>query len=96
MGAMLLKRVPEISAYFQSRQAKARFPVTGAVRWFTPAPANGGNDVAPLTITKFAEAGRHAVVKLDTREGHAPIDRMALSRWRFTARAISAWGITST
>ncbi|HEY5580247.1 MAG TPA: hypothetical protein VIK56_03645 [Rhodoferax sp.] len=32
MGAMLLKRVPQISAYFQSRQAKAPFPVTGAVR----------------------------------------------------------------
>jgi len=66
MGVMLLKRVPEISAYFQSRQAKASFPVTGAVQWFIPAPANGVNDTAPLTITGFAEAGRHVVVRLDT------------------------------
>jgi hypothetical protein len=96
MGAMLLKRVPQISAYFQSRQAKAPFPVTGAVRWFIPAPANGANDAAPLTITGFAEAGRHAVVRLDTWEAHAPVDRKALSRWSFTARAISAWGSVST
>jgi hypothetical protein len=73
MGAMLLKRVPQISAYFQSRQAKAPFPVTGAVRWFIPAPANDVNDAAPLTITGLAEAGRHVVVKLDTWEAHAPI-----------------------
>ncbi|NMM09749.1 MAG: hypothetical protein HHJ16_05685 [Polaromonas sp.] len=73
MGAMLFKRVPQISAYFQSREAKAPFPMTGAVRWFIPAPANGVNDMAPLTITGFAEAGRHAVVRLDTWEAHAPV-----------------------
>lgn len=73
MGAMVLKRAPQISAYFQSRQAKAPFPVTGAVRWFIPAPATGVNDTAILTITGFAEAGRHVVVRLDTWEAHAPI-----------------------
>jgi len=63
MGAMLLKQVPQISAYFQSRQAKAPFPVTGAVRWFIPASANGVNDAAPLTITGFAEACRHDPIR---------------------------------
>jgi len=46
--------------------------VTGAVRWFIPALANGVNDAAPLTITGFAEAGRHMVVRLDAWEAHAP------------------------
>lgn len=101
MGVMLLKRVPQISACFQSRQTKAPFPVTGAVRWFIPAPTNGVNDTAPQTITGLAEAGRHMAVRLDTWEGHAPvvmipIRRKALSRWRFTARAINAWGIVLT
>lgn len=73
MGAMLLKRMPNISAYFQSRQAKAPFPMTGAVRWFIPAPVNGVGDVAPLTITGFADAGHHVVVKLDTWAAHAPV-----------------------
>ena len=31
------------------------------------------NDTAILTITGFAEAGRHAVVNLDTWQGHAPV-----------------------
>ena len=101
MGAVLLKRVSNISAYFQSQQAKVPFPVTGVVRWFIPTPVTGLNDAAPLTITGFAEAGHQVVVRLDMWEAHAPvvmipIRRKALSRWSFTARAISAWGITST
>lgn len=103
MGAMLLKRVPQISAYFQSRQAKAPFPMTGAVRWFIPAPANGANDLAPLTITGFAEAGRHAVVRLDTWEAHAPVVmipirsgetatlQVPLGRYRITYAPNTAW-----
>ena len=51
---------------------------TGAVRGFIPAPANGVNDAAPLTITGLAEAGRHVVVKLDTWEAHAPIAMIPL------------------
>jgi hypothetical protein len=103
MGAMLLKRVPQISAYFQSRQAKAPFPMTGAVRWFIPAPANGANEAAPLTITGFAEAGRHAVVRLDTWEAHAPVVmipirsgetatlQVPLGRYRITYAPNAAW-----
>jgi len=37
--------------------------VTGAVRWFIPAPANGVNDAAPLTITGFPEACRHDPIR---------------------------------
>ena len=103
MGAMLLKRVPQISAYFQSRQSNTPFPVTGAVRWFIPAPANGVNDAAPLTITGFAEAGRHAVVRLDTWEAHAPVVmipirsgetatlQVPLGRYRITYAPNAAW-----
>ena len=103
MGSMLLKRAPQISAYFQSRQAKAPFPVTGAVRWFIPAPANGANDTAQLTITGFAAAGRHAVVRLDTWEGHAPVVLIPirsgetatllvpLGRYRITYAPNAAW-----
>ena len=103
VGAVLLKRAPEISAYFQSRQAKAPFPVTGAVRWFIPAPANGVNDTAQLTITGFAEAGRHAVVRLDTWEAHAPVVmipirsgetatlQVPLGRYRITYAPNAAW-----
>lgn len=103
MGAMVLKRVPQISAYFQSRQAKASFPVTGEVRWFIPAPANGLNDAAQLTITGFAEAGHHAVVRLDTWEGHAPVVmipirsgetatlQVPLGRYRITYAPNVAW-----
>lgn len=103
ISAMLLKRVPQISAYFQSRHAKAPFPVTGAVRWFIPAPANGVNDTAPLTITGLAEAGRHAVVRLDTWEGHAPVVmipirsgetatlQVPLGRYRITYAPNAAW-----
>ncbi|MES2877663.1 MAG: hypothetical protein V4713_04510 [Pseudomonadota bacterium] len=103
IGVMLLKRVPQISAYFHSRQAKAPFPVTGAVRWFIPAPANGVNDAAALTITGFSEAGRHAVVKLDTWEGHAPVVmipirsgetatlQVPLGRYRITYAPNASW-----
>ena len=43
----------------------------GAVRWFIPAPANGVNDVAPLTITGFAEACRHDP---HSQEGIEPLE----------------------
>ena len=66
IGAMLLKWAPEISAYFQSRQAKTPSPVTGGVRWFMAVAVNGAGNVAPLTITGLAEAGHHVVVRLDT------------------------------
>jgi hypothetical protein len=103
MGAMLLKRVPQISAYFQTRQAKAPFPVTGAVRWFIPTPATGLNDMAPLTIAGLAEAGRHVVVRLDAWEAHAPIVmipirsgetaalQVPLGRYRITYAPNAAW-----
>lgn len=103
MGTMLLNRVSEISVYLQSRQAKAPFAVTGAVRWFIPAPANGVNDTAPLTITGFAETGRHVVVRLDTWEAHAPIVmipirsgetatlQVPLGRYRITYAPNASW-----
>jgi hypothetical protein len=61
------------------------------------------NDAAPLTITGLAEAGRHAVVRLDTWEAHAPVAmipirsgetatlQVPLGRYRITYAPNAAW-----
>ena len=103
IGAMLWARWPDIPARLLTRHTNTPFPATGAVRWFIPAPANGVNDTAPLTITGFAETGRHVVVRLDTWEAHAPIAmipirsgetatlQVPLGRYRITYAPNAAW-----
>lgn len=103
IGAMFWMRWPDIPAHILTRFASTPFPETGAVRWFIPAPANGVNDTAPLTITGFAETGRHVVVRLDTWEAHAPIVmipirsgetatlQVPLGRYRITYAPNAAW-----
>jgi hypothetical protein len=94
---------PGLAGVGHGRHGVELSPVTGAVRWFIPAPANGVNDAAPLTITGFAEAGRHAVVRLDTWEALPPVVMIPIrsgetatllvppGRYRITYAPNAAW-----
>lgn len=76
-------------------------PPTGEVQWFIP--VNGGNDMAPLSITGSSDVGRNTVVRLDVWETHAPVAmipirggetatlQIPLGRYRLTYASNASW-----